>query len=147
MNLRGLSPCLLAVALAAAPTPGCYDGSALLQARRTETQGAQLEEIDLGQYRISLPRAPSDIGASIVEFHIFGQTSRRDRDKVTKFAAANAPELRRRILLLVRGLSPDELDDPKLLVLRQGILTAVNEALDVKSVKRVGFYHYSFRVM
>lgn len=133
---------ILAVAVAA--PVGCYDGAVLLSAHRSEADTKSLAEVDLGEFRVSLaaPRGAADAGH--VEFHVFGQVARRNRDEVVKLLAQNEPEWRRRMLLLVRGLASNELDEPKLETLRSGIVAAANAALGTKLIKNVGFYRFSF---
>jgi hypothetical protein len=126
-----------------AAASGCYDGGALVEARRQETNLVRLDEIDMGGFRITLPHVPGEPGGGVVDFHVFGQVARRDRDKVSKALRQNAPELRYRILLLVRALSREELDDPKLTVLRGRIKDVANAALDKKVVKNIGFYRFT----
>lgn len=145
-GLRIMPPtaCGLAFALAAvAVLPGCVDGGALVQAQQDETELVRLDEIDMGEYRITLPPASDDAGGAAVEFHIFGQVAMRDRAKVAEDLALNSPELRYRILLLVRSMTRAQLDEPGLETLRSGIAKLANAALDKKLIKNVGFYTFS----
>ncbi len=138
----------LALAIVAGlSTAGCYDEAALVDAHREETSLVKLDEIDMGEYRISLPSQSGDAGGGVVSFHVFGQATRRDHDQVTKLLKQNDPELRRRILLVVRGLKQAELDEPRLDALRGQILQAANAALDAKLVKKIGFYRFSFSTL
>ena len=137
----------LTLAAAVTATVGCYDGAALLSAHRSETNRTLLDEIDMGEFRISLPPPQGEAGAGVVEFHVFGQVTRRDREQVAKLLTQNEPEWRRRMLLLVRGLSPAELGEPKLEGLRGEIVAAANAALAKELVKSVGFYRFSFTTL
>jgi hypothetical protein len=134
----------LALAAACLATVGCYDGAALLSVHQSETNTSLLDEIDLGEFRISLPFPPGAADAGIVECHVFGLVARRDREEVVKLLAQNEPEWRRGMLLLVRGLSQEQLGEPKLEALRGEIVAAANAALAHELVKNVGFYRFSF---
>jgi hypothetical protein len=132
---------LLAVAGA---TPGCFDGGTILQAHEEETNLVRLEEIDIGEFRVTLPHAPGAAGGGVVEFHAFGQVTLRDRDKVAGILKENSAELRYRVLLLVRALTREQLDEPKLQSLRDQIANVANASFDKKMVKNVGFYSFAF---
>jgi hypothetical protein len=134
-------------ALAAACTlalPGCFDGGAIAQAHQEETDLVRMDEIDIGEFRITLPHAPGEPGGGVVEFQAFGQVPARDREKVAKALALNAPELRYRVLLAVRLLTRGQLEEPNLRTLRGQLTKLANGALDEKLIKSVGFYRFSF---
>lgn len=139
LSILAIAACLVC-ALA-----GCYDGSALVQAQTEEINLVRMDEIDIGEFRITLPRAPGGPEAGVVEFHAFGQVALRDREEVTKALELNGPEMRYRILLLVRSLTRKDLDEPKLQKLRDEIAKLANAALEKKLVKNVGFYSFTFK--
>jgi hypothetical protein len=145
-NWRKL-PGRLALALmvaAAISSPGCFSGGTVLEAHEEETNLVRLDEIDIGEFRITLPHAPGAAGGGVVEFHAFGQVARRDRDKVASTLVHNSAEFRYRVLLLVRGLTRSQLDEPRLQSLRDQITKVANASLDEKMVKNVGFYRFAF---
>jgi hypothetical protein len=127
--------------------PGCFDGSAILQAHEKETNLVRLDEVDIGEYRITLPHAPGRTGGGVIEFHVFGQVARRDRDKVASALQFNSAEIRYRVLLLTRGLTQEQLDEPKLTTLRTQITKIANASLETKMVRNVGFYRFAFMAM
>jgi hypothetical protein len=144
-RLRHSTQRRLAVALLATiALPGCFDGSAILQAHEKETDLVRLDEVDIGEYRITLPHPPGRAGGGVLEFHIFGQVARRDRDKVASALQFNSAEIRYRVLLLTRGLTPEQLDEPKLTTLRTQITKIANASLESKMVRNVGFYSFAF---
>jgi hypothetical protein len=134
----------LALALCLATLPGCYNDAVLLAARQEATNLVLLDEVDMGEFRITLPYVPGEARGTVVDFHVFGQVARRDRDKAAKALALQGPELRYRVMLLVRGLSRKELEEPTLKSLRRGLASVTNAALDRKLVKSVGFYRFAF---
>lgn len=131
----------------AASLPGCFDGGALLDAQEEVTNLVRLEEIDLGEFRITLPHAPGEPGGAVVELHAFGKVELRDRDAVAEALGLNAPELRYRILLLVRSLSRKQLEEPRLQSLREAIAKLANASLEKPSIKSVGFYKFAMTSM
>jgi hypothetical protein len=137
--------CCVAFGLAVATAlPGCVDGGALVQARQDEIDLARVEEIDIGEFRITLPHALGAEGGGVVCFRAFGQVAVRDRMKVEEKLALHTPELRYRILLLVRSMTRAQLEEPSLDALRTGIAKLANTALDKKLIKNVGFYKFAF---
>jgi hypothetical protein len=103
-----------------------------------------MDEIDIGKFRITLPREPGAPGGGVVEFHAFGQVARRDYDEVAAALKLNEPELRYKVLLLVRDITRKDLDEPKLQNLRDNIAKIANSGLEERLVKNVGFYSFTF---
>jgi hypothetical protein len=135
------------VLLATATLPGCFDGSAILEAHKEETNLVRLDEVDIGEYRITLPQSPGRPSGGVVEFHVFGQVTRRDRDKVASALQFNSAEIRYRVLLLTRALTQEQLEEPKLSTLRNEIAKIANASLESKMVRNVGFYRFAFTAM
>jgi hypothetical protein len=144
------TPALL-VALAWAtcipPLTGCFDGGAVVEAQQHESAQVRMDEIAIGQFRITLPQVPGALSGGTVEFQAFGRVAARDRDKVFKGLLLNAPELRHRVLLAVRGLTPKQLEEPNLATLRSELTKLANAALDEKLIKSVGFQKFSFTTL
>jgi hypothetical protein len=140
--------CGLAIVLLGAVTlPGCFDGSAILEAHKEETNLVRLDEIDIGEYRITLPESPGRPSGGVIEFHVFGQVARRDRDKVASALQFNSAEIRHRVLLLTRALTKEQLDEPKLSTLRNEIAKIANASLESKMVRNVGFHRFALTAM
>jgi hypothetical protein len=133
--------------LGAVTLPGCFDGSAILEAHKEETNLVRLDEIDIGEYRITLPESPGRPSGGVIEFHVFGQVARRDRDKVASALQFNSAEIRHRVLLLTRALTKEQLDEPKLSTLRNEIAKIANASLESKMVRNVGFHRFAFTAM
>lgn len=131
----------LAAALLSA---GCYDADAL-RAKRTEVhEVVHTEEIDLGEFQITLPHIPGNPHDSIVEFHAFGHVESGDRAAIDRALAVRGAELRHRMLLSIRSLASVDFDEPHLTALRGAIAEVLNAALEKPLVKKVGFYQFSF---
>jgi hypothetical protein len=126
---------------------GCYNAEALQQARRVETDMEQLAEVDLGAFHVTLPQATGEAGGCVVDFHAFGRVARGERDNVAKALVERGPELRSLMLLALRGMTTEELEEPTLDSLRETIAGAINQALEKQHVKNVGFYDFSYTIL
>ena len=136
--LRGCLPvaCLLLT--------GCFDASAMIEARRKVAVLARLEEIDLGKFRLTLSRPVQSEEMAEIQFHAFGQVANRDLDEVSDALETYGPELRHRLLLAARELSLEDLEDARLDLLRTHIATVINETLPGEPLQSVGFYQFSY---
>lgn len=141
--LRGNSLILLALG-ACSGLSGCYDAKALVDARRAVAVRARLVEVDLGEYRVTLPKPFTELERAEVNFHAFGQVAHRDFAKAKKTIDQFAPDLRHRLLLAVRQMRMAEIADPSLQTLRKNIAEAVNEMVEGNPVQSVGFYSFTF---
>jgi flagellar basal body-associated protein FliL len=124
---------------------GCYDAGALKETRQDEATVTKLAEVDLGTYHITLPLATGDTGGGVVDFHAFGRVSHGDSAAVAQAVEERRAELRSHMLLAIRSVTNEELEEPKLGALRVEITKVINAALDKTAhVKNVGFYSFSF---
>jgi len=123
---------------------GCFDAASLIEQRRAITIQNRLEEVDLGEFRVSLPQPPETVEAAEIYFHVFGQVANRDIDRVQESLEKQGPELRHRLLLAVRQLDVQDIRDPPLTALRNQIASMVNESLSDKPVQSVGFYKFRY---
>jgi hypothetical protein len=144
------APAALAALLCAAcalPLVGCFDSSAIVQAQQHESGRERMDEIAIGEFRITLPQAPGQLAGGIVEFQAFGRVAARDRDKVQKALLLNAPELRHHVLIAVRSLTPKQLEEPSLATLRAELTKLANASLEKKLITSVGFQKFSFTTL
>ena len=123
---------------------GCLDADAMIEARQDIAIQARMEEVDLGEFRISLPQPSQTTEAAEVYFHAFGQVVNRDVKKVRKTLESSGPELRHRLLLATRQLTVQDLEDPPLTALRSQIAEVINETLPDEPLQSVGFYRFVF---
>lgn len=123
---------------------GCLNAEAMIEAKRAIAIRARLEEIDLGEYRISLPQPTETTEAAEIFFHAFGQVANRDLDKVEELLETLGPELRHRMLLATRQLTVEDIQDPPLTALKTQIAKVVNETLPGEPMQSVGFYRFGF---
>ena len=123
---------------------GCFNAEALIEARRLVAIRAQLMEVDLGNYRITLPQSSSLNETTEIRFHVFGKVANRDVKSVEEVLESEGPELRDKMIGVIRGLSPQQVEDPQLSALRQGIAAVINDSLEEEPVQSVGFYNFRY---
>ena len=151
-NLRTIQrvlPCVAAALLLATLTTsvGCFDAEGMIKSRRAAANRARLEEVDLGEYRVSVPRVGDRSPGGELYFHVFGLVANQDMKTVQEVLEQHGPEIRHVLLLASRNLSPEELQDPRLSVLRESVAQAVNANLDGEPVRSVGFYQFGFSLL
>jgi hypothetical protein len=138
---KRLHCCLPAIGLLLS---GCFDAEAMIDARRKIAILARLEEVDLGEFRLTLPRPAQSADMAEIQFHAFGQVANRDLDKVTEALETHGPELRHRLLLAARQLELENIEDPQLDLLRSQIAAVINETLPGEPLQSVGFYRFGY---
>lgn len=123
---------------------GCFDAEVIIASRRAIAIRARLEEVDLGEYRVTLPQFTEHSDPAQLDFHIFGQVANRELKAVKKALEDYGPEIHHQLILEARSLSEQELEDPELTSLREDIAKVVNETLDGDPVQLIGFYKFSY---
>lgn len=124
--------------------PGCFNANAMIEKRRAIAILTRLEEVDLGEFRISIPRPSDEVAAAEIIFHAFGQVKNRDLKLVQSSLEIPSPDLRHRLLIASRSLSIQDLEDPKLSQLRENIASVINEDFEDDPVQSVGFYKFLY---
>lgn len=138
---RSILNCLL---LALAGVGGCYDAKELVKARREIAIKARLVEVDLGEFRITLPGPYTERKRAEIHFHAFGQVANRDLRLVRATLRKNGPDLQNRMLLVVRKMKMQEIQQPRLTTLRETLASAINDTLPGDPLQSVGFYSFGF---
>lgn len=132
------------VLLACALLSGCFDADAMIASRREVAILARLEEVDLGKFRLTLPRPVQESDMAEIQFHAFGQVANRDLKQVTKALETHGPELRHRLLLAARQLDLHDIENARLDMLRNEIAEVINETLPGEPLQSVGFYKFAY---
>jgi len=138
---------VLLTVFALLPLAGCYDTAALMQARQESRALIQLEEVDLGAYRITLPHTLGEATDNLIDFHVFGQITRGDRQTIDDALRMRGAEMRAKLLVQVRAMDSHTFEEAKLTTLRESIANVINETLGRRVVKQVGFYRFSFNTI
>jgi hypothetical protein len=123
---------------------GCYDAQELIKARREIAIKARLVEVDLGEFRITLPGPYTERKRAEIHFRAFGQVANRDLKLIRATLAKNGPDLQNRMLLVVRKMKMDEIQEPRLTTLRESLASAINDTLPGDPLQSVGFYSFGF---
>jgi len=123
---------------------GCYDVQALVEARHDSENCVQFVEVDLGNFRVSLPQPSATTETAEIHFRAFGRVSSDDVEVVREMLNHHRPKLEHRILLAIRRLDSTEFEDPKLQTLRKVLADAVNQPLANSPIESVGFYSFGF---
>jgi len=123
---------------------GCFNAESMIEAHRAVAIRARLEEVDLGEFHVSLPQPAETTAVAEIQFHAFGQVANRDLDGVKESLEKNGTQLRHRLLLATRHLTPEEINDPELTSLRTHIVDVFNESLPGAPLQSVGIYHFRF---
>jgi hypothetical protein len=147
LTLRRLSAragLLVVLLLASLTSVGCFNAEAMIEARRVIAIRTRLVEVDLGEFRVTLPHAAQRTESSELHFHVFGQIANRDLKKIEQSLEKSGPEIRHDVLMAARLMSVDDLEDPKLAKLRDHIVQVVNESLEGEPVREVGFYRFGY---
>jgi hypothetical protein len=116
----------------------------MIEARHKVAILARLEEVDLGNYRLTLSRPLDTTEMAEIEFHAFGQVANRDLQQVTEALATHGPELRHRLLLASRELKLKDLEEAHLDLLRKKITTIINQTVPGEPIQSVGFYKFGY---
>jgi Flagellar basal body-associated protein FliL len=123
---------------------GCFNADALIEARQMIVMRTRLEEVDLGEFRVSLPHAAEKTENAELYFHVFGQVPNRDLSKVKEAIKKNRPEIQHSMLIAARTMTAEQLEDPQLKDLRKSFAKVVNESLEGNPVQSIGFYRFGY---
>ena len=141
------SRAILAAIALLLPLAGCYDAAALLKARQDSRDLIQMDEVDLGAYRITLPHTLGEATDNLIDFHVFGQVTRGDRQAIDDALQMRGAELRAKLLVEVRSMDPRTFEEAQLATLRNAIAAVINDTLGRRVVKQVGFYRFAFNTI
>lgn len=134
--------CALGVALACAT--GCYNGEKLVQQAHSSAIKGRLEELDLGQFRITMPLDIATGETTAVIIHPFALTPHYRLKAISKQLKTDRAALEHHTLLAVRSATGAELAEPSLDALRERLRGAANEVLRDEPIQSIGFYDVRF---
>ena len=143
--MTGIRCALLLSALSVVVLAGCYDGTALVDEKRSTALNTRLAEVDLGTYRTTLPRDRETARFTDVNVHVFGTVPRSRLSSVKKSMKFDEYRLRHELLAAVRSTTREELTEPNLAQLRARLQRVVNNVLRDAPIKSVGFYQVMLR--
>lgn len=131
---------LLGLAIVAPMLSGCYDGKALVEDVRRNAIRTRLIEVDLGKFRVTMPRDQRTSVMTEVDLHLYGEAPRYLVSDLEKELEDKQYLVHDRTIMTLRELDPRELVDPDLIALRTQLLDTMNEVLTSTKISSVGFY-------
>ena len=134
---------IAALALAASST-GCFNSEKLVTRVRNNAIRTRIDEVKLGQYRVTLPRNPLTGEMAEVDIRVYGETLRYKINEIEDELKSRAPEIEDHTLRVLRETTREELADPELTELRSRLLSSMNEVLTGAPLKSVGFHEVRF---
>ncbi|MCO6044006.1 hypothetical protein NG895_08805 [Aeoliella sp. ICT_H6.2] len=120
-------------------TAGCYDGKRLVEAARNQAIRTRLDEVDLGEYRTTLPRYDADSSAMEIVVELYGTAIRYKIPDVEKTIEQDDYRLRQAVIIALRRTTAAEIADPHLTTFRERLLTVVNAELGETPIESLGF--------
>lgn len=120
---------------------GCYDGEALVEDVRRKAIRTRLIEVDLGTFRVTMPRDKRTSVMTEVDLHLYGEAPRYLVSDLEKELEEKQYLVHDRAIMTLRELDPRELVDPDLIALRTRLLEAMNDVLTSTKISSVGFYN------
>jgi len=134
---------IVALALGASSV-GCFNTEKLVARVRNNAIRTRIDEVKLGQYRVTLPRNPLTGEMSEVDVRVYGETLRYKINEIEDELKSKAPEIEDYTLKVLRETTREELADPELTALRSRLLASMNEVLHGAPLKSVGFLEVRF---
>ena len=122
---------------------GCFNADAMLETRFKNARLSTLEEVELGHFQVTLPQLGQSIVATVIDFHAFARVANRDVSEVTKTLKRRGPEIRHNMLMAIRNLKLEELEETSLDSLKSDIEHVANESFEGTPLRGVGFYQFS----
>ena len=99
---------------------GCFNADAMLESRLKNARLSTLEEVELGEFQVTLPQLPHSNATTVIDFHAFAHVANRDVSAVTQMIQQRSPEICHNMLIAVRNLKLEELEEPTLDALKKG---------------------------
>jgi hypothetical protein len=132
------------LALAMVSFGGCYDGEALVELARAEAIQSQLDEVELGAYRTTLPRDENSAATTEIEFEIFGNAPHYRVAEITQQLATDGYRLRYGVITEVRQATAEELGEPNLTALKERFKEVANQVLANAPITSIGVKRLRF---
>lgn len=125
---------------------GCFDADRLIESRRLTAIRAKLQEVELGEFHVTLPQGKNYDHTTELHFRVFGRVATRDAEAVAEVVENYQPQIRDQMLVATRELHREDIEEPKLIALRETIAEVVNGFLEEQPVQSIGFYTFRYAV-
>lgn len=123
---------------------GCYNAERLVERVRDNAIRTRMDEVELGSFRVTLPRHERTGEMTEIDIRVFGRSQRYKINEIEADLKANGPQIEDRTLRTLRETSRRDLAEPELISLRKRILDAMNAELTDAPLESVGFYDVRF---
>lgn len=143
MSCSSLRTALVVAALGAASV-GCVDSEKLVARVRNNAIRTRIDEVELGAYRVTLPRNFQTGEMAEVDVRLYGETPRYKINEIEDELKSKAPLIEDSTLKVLRQTTRQELADPDLTSLRARLLASMNETLSGAPLVSLGFYDVRF---
>lgn len=126
--------CALILALLA----GCIDSQAMVEQVRSDALRSEMQEVDLGAYRTTMPRDPESGSLTELRLHLFGTVPQYRIPAIEKQLKADGYRLRADTLVAIRQTTSEELTEPNLGHLRGRLMKVANNVLTDAPIQSIG---------
>ena len=128
---------LISILLAASVVSGCYDSEQMVERARNSAIEKRLEEIELGEYRATLPFDSKTGARTEVLLRLMGTSVRYRVSEIEEAIEEREFLLRQATLTAIRETKPMELADPELKELRLRLKRVTDEILQEQTVDQL----------
>lgn len=126
------------------PLSGCYSSDSLVKRVRNHAIRTRIDEVDLGEFRVTLPRNAQTGEMTEIDVRLYGEAFRYKINEIEDELEAKAPFVEDHTLRVLRETTRQELSEPDLVQLRDRLLDSMNEMLTDAPLTSVGFYDVRF---
>lgn len=125
-------------------TTGCYSSEGLITKTRNKAIRTRIDEVELGEFRVTLPRDVTTGEMTEMTLRLFGESERYKINEIEDDLKARGPKIEDTAIRTLRETNREDLIDPDLKKLRTRLLAAMNEELNGAPLKSIGFYEIRF---
>lgn len=133
-----------ATVLAAIALTGCYNSEQLIAKTRNRAIRTRIDEVELGAFRVTLPRDDASGEMTEITVRLFGESERYKINEIEADLANRGPQIEDSAIRTLRETPREDLAEPDLRKLRSRLLAAINEELTEAPLRAIGFYEVRF---
>jgi hypothetical protein len=122
---------------------GCYDRQELVARALARVPDDHGVELDLGRYRVTLPRVDGQPGVTTLELEVAATVDRKSARKMEKQLEEVRTSMQHATLLALRQCNPNELVEPSLASLRQRIAEETEAFLTVAPIEAIALRSFA----
>ncbi len=123
---------------------GCYDSEALVERVRNKALRTRLDEVELGSFRVTLPRDTNSGEMTEIDIHLFAESQRYKINEIQDEIQAKQALVQDEALRTLRDATRKELIDPQLRGLRERLLESINVLIEGEPLVSIGISDVRF---